>query len=240
MKIPVVKEHGSWAVFIFSCAAAIVTGVMTRPWQSGKDFSFGLLFTVLGLVFLINSKNPLTSVLRTKAQKRENIIWLVFFSLAGLILLLPFLLGGMKTFLFFSPLILSYVVLLYAGKEHNLITELNGFALIALSAPIVHFVITDEISFRLYLAVLIFFGAGVFKVRARLKKTFTFRFLMILYCITSLFAYHYLGIAIIILLPLLENIVSVLWMREEKLKTTGNIELIKGVIFTTLLGFFWQ
>jgi hypothetical protein len=37
MKIPIVKEYGSWAVFIFSCIAGVMTGMLTRPWLTGKD-----------------------------------------------------------------------------------------------------------------------------------------------------------------------------------------------------------
>jgi hypothetical protein len=249
MKIPIVKEHGSWAVFIFSCAAGIITGLLTRPWLTGRDFSIAVLLTILGLVFLINSKNPLTVILRSKGrryesngsyQNKEHLFWFVLFNLIGFILLIPFLIGRIKTFLFFSPLILSYIILLFRGKEHHLIAELNAFALLTLSAPIVYFVITGEISFRLYLAVFIFFAAGVLKVRARIRKTLTYRWLMVLYCVASLALFAYLGISAVVLLPLFENIISVLRMREEKLRTTGNIELIKGVVFTALLGFFWQ
>lgn len=240
MKIPIVKEHGSWVVFIFSCAAGIVTGLSTRPWLTGKDFSFGILLTVLGLALLINSKNPLALTLRSKYQNKEQLLWFVLFSSIGFVLLVPFLTDGIKIFIFFSPLILGYVILLSRGREHYLFTELNGFALLTLSAPIVYFVITDEISFRLYLAVFIFFAAGVFKVRARMKKTLAYRWLMILYCAASPAFFLYLNVPTVVLLPLLENILSVLWMREEKLRTTGNIELIKGLIFIILLGFFWQ
>jgi hypothetical protein len=47
-------------------------------------------------------------------------------------------------------------------------------------------------------------------------------------------------VPVIVLLPLIENIWTVLMMREEKLKTTGYIELIKSVIFVILLSFNWQ
>lgn len=247
MKIPIVKEYGSWAVFIFSCMAGLIIGLLTRPWQTGKDFSMDTLLTILGLMLLINSKNPLSSALRTKSestrtegQKKEHLLWFMFFSLVGFVLLTPFLTNGIKTFLFFSPFVLSYMILLSRGKEHYLLTELNGFALLALSAPIIYFVITGEMSLRLYLAVFIFFAAGVLKVRVRIKKTLAYRWLMIFYCTASLVFFYYLDISVVVLLPLLENIISVLWMREEKLKTTGNAELIKGVIFTILLIFFWQ
>jgi uncharacterized membrane protein HdeD (DUF308 family) len=143
--------------------------------------------------------------------------------------------------LFFSPLVLSYLVLILKGKEHNLLTELNGFALLILSAPIVYFVITGELSLRLFFAVFVFFASGVFKVRARIKKTHFFRWIAVVYCAFAFIIFHsLLNISPVVLLPLVENIVSMVRMREEKLRTTGNIELIKGLVFTSLLGIFWQ
>ncbi|MEF9437910.1 MAG: hypothetical protein L0922_03880 [Candidatus Mariimomonas ferrooxydans] len=95
-------------------------------------------------------------------------------------------------------------------------------------------------SLRLYLVVFIFFAAGVFKVRVRIKKTSQHRWLMIIYCAASLFFFSLLNVSAIMLLPFSENVIYALWMRDEKLKTTGNIELIKGVIFIILFGFYWQ
>jgi hypothetical protein len=40
--------------------------------------------------------------------------------------------------------------------------------------------------------------------------------------------------------PLLENIATALWLREEKLSTTGYTELAKGILFIVLTGIFWQ
>ncbi len=240
MKVPIVKEYGSWAVFIFSCSGGITAGLLTRPWHTERDFSLDTLLTVLGLAFLVNSKNPLSSFLMSKGQDREHLLWLLFFSLAGFSLLIPFMIEGINSFLIFSPFIISYAILLAYGKEHHLLTELNGFALLTLSAPIVYFVITNEMSLRLYLAVFIFFGAGVFKVRARIKKTLAYRLVMIVYCAASFVFFYCLNISVIMLLPLLENILFVSRMREEKLKKIGDTELIKGIVFTVLLGFFWQ
>lgn len=241
MKIPIVKEYGSWAVFIFSCIAGVMTGMLTRPWLTGKDFSAVTVFTILGLVLLINAKNPLSLALRAQDARRGHLFWFIFFGVTGSILLIPFFKKGFMTFLIFSPLVFSYVVLLSSGKEHNLLAELNGFALLTLSAPVVYFVITGQMSFRLFFAVFIFFASGVFKVRMRVRKTPLFRWIMALYCAFSFFIFPvFLNISSIVLLPLIENIVSIITMHEEKLKTTGNIELTKGLIFTFLLGIFWQ
>ncbi len=240
MKIPVVKEWGSWAVFIYSWSSGLITGLLTRPWQTGRDFSVQTFITILGLTFLINSKNPLASTLRTKGKNKEQLLWFLFFSVVGFAFLTPFLIEGIKTFSIFSLPVLSYIILLSRGKEHHLFTELNGFALLTVSAPVVYFVVTGEMSWRLYTAVLLFFGAGVFKVRVRLKKTFAYRLIMVFYCVISFIFCYYLNIPVILLLPLIENIITALWMREEKLKTTGNTELIKGVIFIILIGLFWH
>ncbi|MEK7307443.1 MAG: YwiC-like family protein [Nitrospirota bacterium] len=240
MKIPILKEYGAWAVFIFSCAAGIITGLLTKPWHDGRDVSVAILLTVLGLVLLINTKNPFLSLIRTKGQTREHLLWFMFFCIGGFSLLIPFLAGGIKTFLLFTPLILGYAILLSSGREHLFLAELSGFGLLALSAPIIYFVITGEMSFRLYLAVLIFFAAGVFKVRALIKKTFLYRCLMVFYCAAALVFFFYINVSAVMLLPFIENIVSVLRMKEERLRTTGNKELIKGFIFTVLLGFFWH
>ncbi len=240
MKIPLVKEWGSWAVFISSCSAGLITGLLTHPWQTERDFSVQTFMSILGLSFLINSKNPLASTLRAKKNKKEHVLWFLFFSLTGFLCLIPFLMEGLKMFSVFSLLVLSYILLLSRGKEHHLFTELNGFALLTVSAPIVYFVVTGEMSWRLYAAVLLFFGAGVFKVRVRLKKTFAYRLIMVFYCMSSVVSYYILDIPVILLMPLVENIMTALWMREEKLRTTGNTELIKAIIFIILIGLFWQ
>lgn len=240
MKIPVVKEWGSWAVFVSSVLAALVPGLLTRPWETGRDFVNVTALTFIGLAFLINSKNPLASALRARGNKKEHVLWFMFFSVSGLTLLMPFLLGGIRSFAIFSVLVLSYGILLYRGKEHSIFTEFNGFALLTLAAPVIYFTVTGVLSLKLYAAVLLFFGAGVFKVRVRTRKTVKSRWIMALYCAVAVILYSLMNISIIILLPLIENAVSVILMREEKLRATGYTELIKGIIFIIFVGFFWQ
>ncbi|MBI5408478.1 MAG: YwiC-like family protein [Nitrospirae bacterium] len=239
MKVPVVKEWGSWVVFFSSCLAGLIAGLSSRPRLSGKELAFAAASAVLGLILLINSKNPLASALRTKG-KREHVVWLLSFSLTGLALLLPYLIEGIRSFSLFTPLVLSYVTLLSRGKEHNLAAELNGFALLTVSAPLVYFAVTGEMSWGLYLTVTTFFAAGVFKVRMRIRKTPLFRWIMTLYCAAAFAVFQLMNISALLLLPLLENILTAVRIREEKLKTTGNTELAKAVLFIILLGFFWR
>ena len=77
------------------------------------------------------------------------------------------------------------------------------------------FAVTGELSLRLYAAVFLFFGAGVFKVRVRTRKTIQYRWVMVLYCILAAAAFAVMAIPVIILLPFAENILSAIAMREE-------------------------
>ncbi len=239
VNIPIVKEWGSWVVFISSCIAALIAGLSMHPVQTGREIYFNTLLTVSGLTLLINSKNPLVSIIRTKGENREQLKWFMFFFLAGIVLLVPFLRDGLGHFLVFSVLVISYMLILSLGKEHHILAELNGFALITLPAPVVYFVITGEMSIKLYVAVFMFFAAGVFKVKVRVKKSVAYRILMWFYCLIAVIVFYGLKIPVILLLPMIENIVSIIWMREEKLRVTGYTELTKGVVFLVLMIFFW-
>ncbi len=232
MKIPVVKEHGSWVVFILSSISAIFTGI---DGSMDEIPYLKLSLTILGLAFLINSKKPLATAIKTEAERTLNICWFLFFSLCGLIMTLPFLFVRIEQFLIFIPLIIIYVILLLRGREHSLIAELIGFSLLCVSAPVIYFVLTGNFSYRLYLVVFMFFTAGVFKVRVRLKRNIQYRVMMLIYCLMVFMVFKYLDVPTIILLPIIENVLTSLWIREEKLKTTGQIELIKGIVFTLLL-----
>jgi len=60
------------------------------------------------------------------------------------------------------------------------------------------------------------------------------------YCIASLPVFFLLNMPLVILAPFSENIVSAIRIRDVKLRTIGNIELVKGLIFIALLIFFWR
>jgi hypothetical protein len=240
MKVPFVKEWGSWVVFVSCCLTAVAAAVPRISLEPGGDIFIGSGLTIIGLALLINAKNPASSLIRSKGRNTEQLIWLLFFTITGVALLAPFLFSGIKDFMVLFLLVLLYVLLLMMGREHHILAEMNGFALLTLSAPIVYFVMSGELSMKLYAAVLIFFWAGVFKVRLRIRKTHFFRQAMVLYCMAATAAYLMLNISIMLLLPLLENVVSAVVMREEKLRETGYIELSKSIAFIILIAFFWQ
>jgi hypothetical protein len=231
VNIPVVKEHGSWVVFALSSIVAVIAAMDV---SMGEIPYLRLVPVISGIALLINSKKPLTSAIRAGRQRASSIYWFFFFSMCGLLMVFPFMIKGIVSFSVFLPLIILYALLLFSGREHSLIAELTGFALLCVTAPVVYFILTGELSLRLYLIVLLFFSAGVFKVRLRLRKGVKEKAMMILYCIGVFIVFRYLGVPTIILLPLLENLLTALWIREEKLSTTGQIELLKGVAFVFL------
>ena len=240
MKIPLVKEWGSWVVFGASCLAAVAAGFSVQTREAGSDTLMITIATIAGLFFLINTKPPLVAAIRAKGTKSAHIVWFLVFTATGLLLLSPFLRTGIERFAPFSILALSYVWFVWSGKEHHVFAELNGFALLTASAPILYFVITGMVSMKLYAAVFLFFGAGVLKVRVRIRKTLFYRGLMIAYCTVIVTVFYVLHMKIILLAPFAENIISALRLREEKLKTTGYIELAKSIIFVMLIGIYWE
>lgn len=240
VKIPFVKEWGSWVVFGASCLAAVAAGLSIQQWEALGDTGTSAAATIAGLFCLINTKPSLAAVIRTKSSKRPHLVWFLIFCAAGLLFMAPLLRSGIERFAPFLLLAVSYVLFMRSGKEHHIMAELNGFALLTASAPVVYFAITGMVSMKLYGAVLFFFAAGVLKVRVRTRKTLFYRVLMISYCAAVLKIYHLLHINVILLAPFAENVISALWLREERLRTTGYIELSKSILFVVLTGIFWN
>ncbi len=240
VKIPIVKEHGLWVVFIISCIAGIIASLRDHSLLVETGLFNESLITVAGLALLLNSKKPLTSLFRSNDRGKDDLIWFLLLSLTGLALLVPFLLDGFETFVIFSPLLIIYFIYLYFRREHDLAAEFLGFALLTVSAPVIYFVLTGLLSVKLYFAVFTFFAAGVLKVRTSIKKTGLYRLSMIVYCAVSPVLFIMLGISPFLLLPLSENVVSSVRNREERLRKLGNIELVKGAIFVMLLILYWR
>ena len=239
MKIPFVKEWGSWVVFASSSLAAAAAAYASGTSTAVSASSSGLFRALAGMFFLINAKNPLASCIRSRFGNAVQAGWLAAFSVLGIFLLFPVLKTAVPLLAVSMIPVATYSLMLWMGKEHHITAELNGFALLALSAPIVYFVLTSEISWRIYIAVLIFFWAGVFKVRVRIRKSRFYKTVMVIYCLSAAVIYYAAGLPVIIIAPLLENIVSSIRFREQRLQTTGYTELAKSVIFVILLWRFW-
>ena len=72
-------------------------------------------------------------------------------------------------------------------------------------------------------------------MRVQTRKSMLERISMVLYVIFAIIAYHLTETPLILLLPLIDNLILSLTLYSVKLKTTGWIELSKGITFLLLM-----
>jgi hypothetical protein len=225
----ILKEYGSWSVL----TVAFLTGLAvsrTFPWQALP------LFVALGL--LINSKQAYTKWTRQPSERKHLGVFLGQVG-AGAVVLFTLFASNLTQVL---PLLIfpaAYLLMNRLAGEHHVLTELLGFTLLSLAAVLAKFLVVEGVDVRLYVAAALYFTAGVFKVKAVLLKKTRDRVLTVLYVLFALYVYQRFHIALIILLPLAENVVMAATLYKVRLQTTGWIEVAKSIIFFGLmLAFF--
>ncbi len=227
MRRYLLREYGSWGVMTIS----YLTGV-------GVSGNAGLsaLAVFFSLCLLINSKQALTLWMRGAAPGRR-ISAIVFGAQVAGAAFLPALLvfGSARHFLLYAIVPLAYIALLLFAGEHHILTEISGFSLLTLSSLIGRYVTSGIADHRLYAAVALFFIAGVFKVRVQLRKDLRHRAGMIIYLAVATLIYSWMKLPLIALLPLAENLFFSLALYRVSLRTTGWIEVAKGLIFLGLM-----
>ncbi|MFI5295517.1 MAG: YwiC-like family protein [Thermodesulfovibrionales bacterium] len=231
MKRYLLKEYGSWGVM----ALSFLTGVLV----SG-GFSLKVLPAFIAICLLINSKQALT--LWWRAQPAESGRHMAAFSMqagpASVILLLLF--GESVTkFLPYAGVPLAYILLSRYAGEHAVYTEVAGFALLAMAAPIAKFLCAGQVDLRLYIAVAVFFCAGVFKVRVQLRKRIWERSAMCLYLVFAATVYYVISAPFFALIPLSDNLIFAVTLYKIKLRAAGWTEVLKGVTFLVLMFLFY-
>jgi len=225
----ILKEYGSWGAMIMAYLAGILT-------SGGFKIKAALLLLAMSL--FINSKQAFTLWMRHVDSVRSLKIFIVQIVIASLIML--GILGESVAKLLPCALIpAAYILLLYLAGEHAIVTEICGFTVLTLSSLIAKFVISGVVDFRLYIAVAAFFTAGVFKVRLQLKRNMSSRIAMALYVVSAVSVYLFIQIPVVLLLPLADNLLHLTTMYKVKLRTTGWIEVAKGLMFLALLAFYW-
>lgn len=215
------KEYGSWSVL----SIAFLTGLgvsRSIPWQAVP------LFFSLGL--LINSKQALTKWVRKAGDRTSYLIFLGQIAVAAVILTVLFGADIMRLL----PLLVFPAGYLLSNKlagEHGLMTEVLGFALLSLAAVLAKFLITNGLDVWLFVAVALYFTAGVSKIKAVLRGKMRDRVAAILHVLASIGIYRLMHIPVIILLPLVENIIASTTLYRVRLRTTGWIEVAKSLAF---------
>ncbi len=223
------KEYGSWSVLIVSFLIGVIVS---------RAFSWLEPPLLLALGLLINSKQAFMKWLRGKEDRTPLIVFLGHIAAASVILLAVFR-GDIVMLL---PLLLFPAAYLLSNKllgEHFIVTELLGFALLSLAGVLAKYLLTGGLDVRLFLGLTMYFTAGVFKIKAMVLKKTADRVLTVVYALFAAYVYHRMYIALIILLPAVENIIAAVTLYKVKLRITGLIELAKSAVFLVLFVVFY-
>lgn len=224
------KEYGSWGVVTLSFAAGLVAvDAVTVPAAAA----------LLALYLLINAKQAFTIGLREQDTAGKAFSIFLLQVLAATAILVSVFGESIVRLLPVVVVPICYLVSLRFLGEHSLVTEITGFALLTLAAPVAAFAVSGYIDLRLSAAVALFFVAGVFRVRLQFRKRRQEQAMLLGYLAVTAAVYRVLDIPLALLLPLLDNLIFGLTIYRATLSGTGWIEMTKGVIFVLLVAVFF-
>ena len=220
----ILKEYGSWSVLTVSYVIGL--GV------SGS-FNWFTVPVFLALGLLINSKQAFTKLIGRTGGRISLLLFVGQLCIAAIILFAVF----DRDIPRLLPLLIfpvAYLLMSAVAGEHFILTEVLGFALLSLSAVLAKFLITGGLDARLFAGVVLYFIAGIFKIKAVLRKKAPDRIMAIVVVLLAALAYQGMHLRIIILLPLLDNLLAAAALYRVKLQTTGWIEVAKSLLFLGL------
>jgi len=192
----------------------------------------------IAIALYINSKQAFVLWMRRRGGKPSRTL-AVFGAqvLAATVVLLPFLWGSLGPLMPYALAPLVYLLCLKFLGEHSLLTEISGFVLLSLSALLAKLAVTGVIDPALFATVAIFFTAGIFKVRIQLRKGILYRVLMFIYLGCAFAVYLLIHTPVLVLLPLIDNLIFAVTLYHLKLRMTGWLEVLKGVVFLLLMAY---
>lgn len=232
MKSYILKEYGSWSVLIMSYAAGLI---MVR--HQGAEAIH--ILPLLPLALIMNSKQAFSRWIKNRSIPFPLIIFIAQIVIAAAVLFLIFRTDLFKLFPMLSVPLLYLMLYVFKG-EHFVGTEITGFAILTLAAPVAVFTVTGAAGWSSWLTPFLFFTAGVFKVRIFLKKRTVDRIAMVLYVLLSAAVFLSAGIPVILLFPLVENLYFAAFAPKVKLSTVGWTEVLKGITFLALTAVFYR
>lgn len=196
----------------------------------------GAVAAFLAISLYINSKQAFVLWMRRKVGPPVRLL-AVFLAqvLFATIMLLPFIWSSLVSLTPYVLVPLTYLFCLKFLGEHSVLTEIAGFALLSLSALIAKLTISGILDPVLFTAVAVFFIGGVFKVRVQLKKNMTQRVFMFIYIAFAIAVYRLINIPLLVLVPLSDNLIFSITLYQTKLRVTGWLEVVKGVMFLLLM-----
>ncbi len=219
------KEYGSWAVMLISW----LTGIAVS-----RSLNVRALIVLLAVALAVNSKQALSLWMRGPGGAKYRAPFL-FQAAAAAAIFLAFFGNYIRIFLPYAALPAAYILLNRLAGEHAAATEVAGFFLLAATALMARFAVTSEIDPRLYVAVALFFAAGVFKVRVRFGKRVVDRAVMMIYLLLVFDVYSFLKLPVIVLVPLVDNLLFSITLYRVKLRVAGWVEVAKGLVFLVLM-----
>ncbi|MBN2654316.1 MAG: hypothetical protein JXR79_04280 [Nitrospirae bacterium] len=224
----ILKEYGAWSILVISYAAGLLA--------AGRVTAASVI-VLATLCFVINSKQAYTLWSRETRPGLSIAIFCIQIIPAASLLawifqsLLPQLLP-------YAAIPVTYLVLILTAGEHKTITELVGFWTLTL-ASVAACASVGIIDPKIYVATALFFSAGVFKIKLQLRKTIFEKIRMALYALICVAVYIFMELPVAALLPLSENLFFSTTLYNVKLKTTGWIEVIKGIAFALLFSLLY-
>lgn len=227
LKQYILREYGSWGVMTLSYLTGLVVSGRVTP---------GAVAVFMAIALYINSKQAFVLWMRLREKNpSRSLAAFVLQVLAATMLLLPVLGKDIASLMPYVFVPFAYLLCLKFLGEHSIVTEISGFVLLSLSALIAKLTITGMIDTALFIAVAVFFTAGVFKVRTQFTKGMTQRIVMVIYIGFALVIYRLIHAPVFALFPLIDNLIFAITLYRVKLNLTGWLEVMKGVIFLLLM-----
>jgi hypothetical protein len=227
LKQYILKEYGSWGVMTLS----YLTGIIL----SGR-ITAGAVAVFLAISLYINSKQAFVLWMRRRGENPAQALVMFTAQVAVATIILLSVLGSrIFSLMPYAVVPLAYLLCLRFLGEHSILTEISGFVLLSLSSLFARLAASGVIDPALFIAVAVFFTAGVFKVRVQFKKGVAQRILMVIYIAFAFIVYQLISMPVLALLPLIDNLIFSITLYRVKVRVTGWLEVLKGVIFLLLM-----
>ncbi len=232
LKQYILKEYGSWGVMTLSYLTGIILGGRVTA---------GAVSVFIAIALYINSKQAFVLWMRRRAENRTQALVMFMAHVAAATVILLFVLGGrLFSLMPYAVVPLAYLLCLRLLGEHSILTEISGFVLLSLSSLVAKLTTAGVADPALFIAVAVFFTAGVFKVRVQFKKGIVQRILMVVYIAFAFIVYRLIPMPALALIPLIDNLIFSLTLYRVKVRVTGWLEVLKGVAFLLLMAMSYR
>lgn len=174
MKIPIPREHGTWAMIYVPMAIAFASAPLIK---------FDFLVLILAITSMFFLQNPLATILRRHANGQSKLMvnnyssWINFYTTSALACGGYLLLRGFTFLLLFLALFVLLLVvhqLLHTRKQHHgklsQLLAIAGLTSTALASRAVLIGQIEQQGVLLWLLCFLFFSSSVFYIKMRVSK----------------------------------------------------------------------